>query len=51
MKAGSKDKTITEVDCLAARILLKGGFSPESWQKAIDVMIPKKARVTLLTGL
>ncbi len=51
MKAGAQDKVIAEVDCLAANIPLKGGFSPASWQHATDVMIPKKSGVTLLSGL
>jgi hypothetical protein len=51
MKAGSKDKTIAELDCLAAQIPLQGGFAPDAWQYATDVMIPKKSGVTLLSGL
>lgn len=51
MKAGAQDKVISEVDCLAANIPLKGGFSPTAWQNATDVMIPKKSGVTLLSGL
>jgi hypothetical protein len=51
MKAGASDSTIATVDCLAANIPLKGGFSPDSWQHATDVMIPKKSGVTLLSAL
>jgi hypothetical protein len=51
MKAGAKDEVIAEMDFLAAQIPLQGGFSPDSWQRATDVMIPKKSGVTLLSGL
>jgi hypothetical protein len=51
MKAGSRDPTISELDCIAANILLKGSFVPDSWQRCIDVMISKKLGVTLLSGL
>jgi hypothetical protein len=51
MKAGAQDDIISEVDCIAAQIPLKGGFAPEAWQYATDVMIPKKSGVTLLSGL
>jgi hypothetical protein len=51
MKAGSKDEMIAELDCLAAQIPLQGGFAPDAWQYATDVMIPKKSGVTLLSGL
>jgi hypothetical protein len=51
MKAGATDATIAELDCLAAQIPLQGGFSPEAWQYATGVMVPKKSGVTLLSGL
>jgi hypothetical protein len=51
MKAGAQDDIISEVDCIAAQIPLKGGFAPDAWQYATDVMIPKKSGVTLLSGL
>jgi hypothetical protein len=51
MKKGAKDATVAEVDLLAAQIPLKGGFSPDAWHHAIDVMIPKKAGNTQLSSL
>jgi hypothetical protein len=51
MRAGASDPMIADIDCTAANIPLKGGFAPLRWRRSLDVMIPKKSGVTLLSGL
>jgi hypothetical protein len=51
MRAGAHDSNIAALDCMVANIPLLGGFTPLRWRKCLDVMIPKKAGVTLLSGL
>ena len=40
--AGTKDRIVAEVDASLSSIPYIAGFSPTQWQKASDVMIPKK---------
>jgi hypothetical protein len=41
-KASSHDIFLATMDCILTRIPLNTGYSPQRWQRAVDVMIPKK---------
>ena len=40
--AGTEDSLVAEVDASLSSIPFLAGFSPQQWQEATDVMIPKK---------
>jgi hypothetical protein len=50
-KASSHDIFLATMDCILTRIPLNTGYSPQRWQRAVDVMIPKKTNRTDIDNL
>jgi hypothetical protein len=51
MKAGATSDTISQLECNMTNIPLKTGYSPERWQKLMDIMILKRSGLTDLSSL
>jgi hypothetical protein len=49
--AGSRDDTIAEFDATMANIPYASGYTPETWTKMTDVLIPKKSDSSLVEKL
>jgi hypothetical protein len=49
--AGSRDDTIAEFDVTMANIPYASGYTPETWTKMMDVLIPKKSDSSLVDKL
>jgi hypothetical protein len=51
MKSCAHDQFLSNFEASLATIPLTSGYSPQSWQFGVDVMIQKKAKVDLITKL
>jgi hypothetical protein len=51
LKSCSHDKFLSNFEASLASIPLASGYSPQSWQYGVNVMIQKKAKVDLITKL
>jgi hypothetical protein len=45
-KVSSHDIYLATMDCILTRIPLNTGYSPRRWQRTVDVMIPKKSKLS-----
>jgi hypothetical protein len=51
MKAHGTSDYLSQVDCIMANLPYRYGFSPDRWQKALDVMLEKKPGIRRLDTL
>jgi hypothetical protein len=51
LKAGARNETIAQFECIMTRIPLFSGYSPTRWRQCVDVMILKKAGLIQVDSL